>query len=59
MYADDTTLITTMEHFDKNGIATDINDELYKINEWLSVNKLSLNNNKTKAMVFHTAQKKG
>ena len=54
MYADDTTLITTMEHFDKNGIATGINDELSKINEWLTVNKLSLNINKTKTkLTFH------
>ena len=62
MYADDTALITSIEHFDRNGIATGIkvtiNDELSKTNEWFTVNKLSLNINKTKAMVFHTAQKK-
>ena len=29
----------------------------HKISEWLAVNKLSLNANKTKFMIFHTYQK--
>ena len=34
-----------------------INTELVKVSEWLIVNKLPLNVKKTKAMVFHMAQK--
>ena len=45
MYADDTTLYS---QFDNAGIATDdiefeINNELSNINDWLKINKLSLN----------------
>ena len=32
--------------------------ELNKVTEWLKINKLSLNEKKTKAMVFHMPQKK-
>ena len=51
MYADDTTLFCDItgtpahEHL--------LNLELCKISDWLSANKLSLNVNKTKLMVFH------
>ena len=34
-----------------------INSEITKISEWLSVNKFSLNANKTKFMIFHNYQK--
>ena len=34
-----------------------INEELNKVSNWLKPNKLSLNINKTKAMVFHTHQR--
>ena len=51
LYADDTTLYScirlpsnTMNH---------INDELDKVCAWLAMNKLSLNINKTKYMIFH------
>ena len=50
MYADDTTLFC-----DINGNPADehvLNTELCKITDWLSANKLSLNVNKTKCMVF-------
>ena len=44
-----------------NDIAYDINDilndELVQINNWLKVNKLSVNVAKTKAMIFHMPQK--
>ena len=50
-FADDTTLITTLHETDT------INDELSKFHIWLKANKLSLNANKTKAMVFHMPQK--
>ena len=59
MYADDTTLLTTANVFDKQtDLSLSINNELTKVNDWLRVNKLSLNVNKSKAMVFHMPQKK-
>ena len=57
-YADDTTLLSTMSNL-TNAHNDDadalINEELYKINEWLEINKLSLN--VTKSMVFHMQKK--
>ena len=55
MYADDTALYCSL-----NGINSEvtINNELSKICEWLSPNKLSLNIKKTKFMVFHTPQRR-
>ena len=55
MYADDTTLCCNL-----NGVNSEvtINNELSKISEWLSSNKLSLNIKKTKFMVFHTPQRR-
>ncbi len=35
-----------------------INKELIGINNWLKTNKLSLNINKCKYMIFHTPQKR-
>ena len=59
MYADDTTLFTTINCFENNENTNQyINDELSKISEWLIVNKLSLNASKTKFMVFSMPQKK-
>ena len=55
LYADDTTLFCDInrnpadEHL--------LNMELYKITGWLSANKLSLNINKTKCMLFHSDTK--
>ena len=55
MYADDTTLYCNISD---NLSETLINTELIKISNWLDSNKLSLNVNKTKFMVFHTIQRK-
>jgi hypothetical protein len=54
-YADDTTLLTTLnpQHHSNN-----INNELNKIHQWFCTNKLSLNASKTKAITFHTPQRK-
>ena len=40
----------------EQGIENSINDELSKVNDWLKINKLSLNINKTKFMIFHNYQ---
>ena len=53
MYADDTTLYSSLENFDSNNIEREINYELEKVNLWLKANKLSLNVKKTKCMFFH------
>ena len=57
MYADDSTLISTLNIF-QNNLSTNINDELNRFNTWLCANKLSLNCKKSKAMVFHAPQKR-
>ena len=56
MYSDDTTLFC-----DINGNPAEehvLNTESCKITDWLSANKLSLNVNTTKCMVFHSDKKK-
>ena len=63
LYADDTTLSSPMCPFARgcNGnielISTSVNSELNKIADWLAVNKLSLNVQKTKFMTFHYRQR--
>ena len=54
MYADDTTLYCNLN---QNTCAIVINNELDKISEWLSSNRLSLNVRKTKFMLFHTSHR--
>jgi hypothetical protein len=62
IYADDTTLSTTLEivlsQSNNDNIESKINRELAGINDWLKLNKLSLNISKSKYMIFHTAKKK-
>jgi len=61
MYADDTSLQSTLNTFNSNvnaDINSKINLELNKISEWLKANKLSLNVSKSKCMVFHKKNKK-
>ena len=55
MFADDSTLMTTLNAVNNmtNTIENNFNNELEKFDKWLKVNKLSLNCNKSKAMVFH------
>ena len=55
MHADDTTLFCNISQ--NIGEEVMINAELSKIWEWLGANKLSLNNAKTKYMVFHTSKR--
>ena len=60
-YADDTTLTSTLSCFGQNTTVGDrerkINAELGKIDEWLKINKLSLNIKKTK-FIFAMPTKK-
>ena len=61
IYADDTTLQSTLNSFTldlKSNINDKINIEINLINEWLCSNKLSLNINKSKYMIFHQPNKK-
>ena len=57
MYADDTTIYFNLEDFTHLNMENEINDEIEKITIWLKVNKLSLNVQKTKLMIFHRKQK--
>ena len=59
IYADDTALVTTLNTFNCQyaNASNDINYELTCINDWFKLNKLSLNPNKTKAMLFHSPTK--
>ena len=61
IYADDTTLFSTIETF-RNSVQNKstesvINEELLKIVEWLNINKLSQNKSKSKYMTFQMPNK--
>ena len=53
MYADDTTIYFNLEDFLAINREQKINRELEKVNIWLQLNKLTLNVDKTKCMLFH------
>ena len=53
MYADDTTLYSNIN---QNIVKEIINAELLKLCEWLGANKLSINIDRQKNMVFHTSK---
>ena len=63
LYADDTTLenplcsFNMLESASNSDISRQINLELTKISNWLSVNKLSINSLKSKFMLFHLPQR--
>ena len=59
LYADDTTLNSTLHNFGTNpdDIEKSIMIELQNILKWLDVNKLCLNVSKSKFMLFHMPQK--
>ena len=52
MYADDTTLYFNLEDFPAQNRSMLINNELERVNTWLKLNKLSLNVEKTKCIIF-------
>ena len=57
LYADDTTIYFNLEDFPQENKEIAINNELEKVNNWLKINKLTLNVDKTKAMFFHKRRK--
>ena len=60
MYADDTTLFTTIESLNSctKDIEQHLNTELNKVNEWLKMNKLSLNIKKSKYKIHKLRNKR-
>ena len=61
LFADDTSLNSTIGLFqsrDSRDLSTKINNELFKVTDWLRANKLSLNAKKTKFMQFRYSQMK-
>ena len=57
-YADDSTLHKRLEINNLDQSVKNINDELAKVNNWLKLNKLSLNIDKSVFMIFHSPKKK-
>jgi hypothetical protein len=53
MYADDTTLFTSVDRNVSTNQVQTINNNLQKVYNWLAANQLSLNIGKTKFMCFH------
>ena len=53
MYAHDTTIYFNLEDYPIENREVLINDELEKVNKWLKLNKLAVNVDKTKSMLFH------
>ena len=53
MYAGDTTIYFKLEDFPGIHREHEINKELEKLNIWFQLNKLTLNVDKTKCMLFH------
>ena len=55
LFADDTTLVAIHENYDS--LIAIGNQELDNLHDWLCANKLLLNSNKTKAIVFRTSRR--
>ena len=56
MFADDTNLFASHSNVDE--LLKIVNQEIAKISNWLKINKLSLNVEKTHCIIFHNRQKK-
>ena len=56
LFADDANL--SFKHNDINILESEINSELANVHIWLSVNKLSLNIEKSNCVIFHLMQKR-
>ena len=55
LYADDTTLIFTAKTYDE--LYKFMNEDLHNLYQWLSLNKLTINTDKTKYMVYSITKK--
>ena len=55
MYA--STICTFSDNTNNDNVETSLNAELLKINEWLQINKLSINVSKSKYMIFQKVDK--
>ena len=55
LFADDTSIF--FEHSDLDVLTSHLNDQLNNVSTWLKANKLSINVNKTKLMIFRPRQK--
>lgn len=53
LFADDTTIFCSSENYDD--LVSTLNVEMNRVKHWLDVNKLSLNLNKTKIMLFSSS----
>ena len=53
MYADDTTLFCCLEDITSDNKEVVLNNELQHVHSWLNANRLTLNVQKTKYMLFH------
>ena len=53
MYADDTTLFCCLENITSDNKEVVLNNELQHVHSWLNANRLTLNVQKTKYMLFH------
>ena len=51
-YADDTSLLNTLINLIKQEDIKELEKQLYRVYEWLTVNKLTLNISKTNFMIF-------
>ncbi len=56
LFADDTAVI--FKHDNLQHLVDNLNTEISKVNIWLKANKLSLNTDKTKLIIFHSHRKK-
>lgn len=57
-YADDTTLTSSVKTLKSRNVSFKISSELSKVSDWLIANRLCLNVDKTKLMIFHQPLKK-
>jgi hypothetical protein len=58
LFADDTSLVSRLSLFDQSNASNHINKELEKIYEWLRINKLQVNIDKSKYMLFRYPRRK-
>ena len=57
VYADDMTIYFNLEYLSGINVEENVSNELNNVSSWRSLNRLSLNTDKTKCMTFHTRQK--